>query len=641
MVEKLERILLVDHNKSWAERFVNALQIRGWNIFWTMDAETIYDEDLYSVYLINLSHPSIEPKEACAYIRRLPKGENASIFLLNDGEAPLKSFEEALSLGADGLYFHKSQMSLLLTNFPPKHKKSVGNGSKSEGYPTLSSRHFGASITLGGERELTIHGPKRDRHDSVRIVHNRDRVTGMSLGHQNRNRLSQNYTSESSLSVSDIEAALADADAQASMGKKSVKSPFSDQPQSVDRMFSRSMSMIEDQVLTPQMGQSYVEHKNKEIVAPLSLAFTSLKSSFIEDDLAPIPSLPWGAHFNITDVPFADFFGKVITHQLSLRVLVEEDTEGQSKWVELTISEGDIISVNASEIVVQFIQHLIAQGLISQSDADQILNEVYRLSDSKNQIDILIESLVDFAPQVIPSLDAIMEVTLLKVMYHLFELTVGSIRLFSFERPEEIRRFKVSSTRLLIDGIQNSMGKLRLYSLFGTPKLIPYFDKIGLYLGHLTEIEILLIRGAQGHHSIAEMAKDSGLNVIDALGLCYAFSLLGDFTLNHQSPLKGFYKRACTQDYYQLLSLSYQATDDEITEAWKTHRQWLSEQRGDPDLVTPLIDIINDAYCVLVHPPLRVRYLESLEKPIYSEMSIVPESYAPVIQTSGPEEISR
>ena len=117
------------------------------------------------------------------------------------------------------------------------------------------------------------------------------------------------------------------------------------------------------------------------------------------------------------------------------------------------------------------------------------------------------------------------------------------------------------------------------------------------------------------------------------LGLCYAFSLLGDLTLNQHSPLTSFYRRACVQDYYQLLSLDYQASHEEITEAWKSHRQWLAEQKGNPELVSPLIDILNDAYCVLVHPPLRVRYLESLEKPIYSEMSIIPESYTPVAQT--------
>ena len=46
---------------------------------------------------------------------------------------------------------------------------------------------------------------------------------------------------------------------------------------------------------------------------------------------------------------------------------------------------------------------------------------------------------------------------------------------------------------------------------------------------------------------------------------------------------------------------------------------------GNGSNLQSLIDILNDAYCVLAHPPLRVRYLQSLSKPIYSDMSIIPQ----------------
>ena len=45
------KILLVDHQSDWAERFVNALQVRGWEVPWTTDLEHLYHSDLYSVYL--------------------------------------------------------------------------------------------------------------------------------------------------------------------------------------------------------------------------------------------------------------------------------------------------------------------------------------------------------------------------------------------------------------------------------------------------------------------------------------------------------------------------------------------------------------------------------------------------------------
>ena len=662
MIENIGKILLVDHQTDWAERFVNALQVRGWQVIWTTDIDHIFQSELYSVYLINLSHPNVEPKYICDYIRRLPKGENTSVFLLNDGQAALKSFEEALSIGADGLYFHKSQMPLLLTNFPPKHTMNGDSRARSErstdSHHTFSSRHFGAGITLGGsEREGTLVGSHsaRDRHENLRIVHNQDRVTHMSLNHLHHQKRAPGYVS-SSLSVSDIENALANVDEQSLMGKSPVKETFSsnvDSPlpkraeqsekadsnapiltkQPVNNRLSSNYSSLKTPLATPYIS-SHTPQASRDHQALSAKTKPSLSVS-----LTSAPSLPWGQSFKLQEVAFCQALGYIISHRLTLNLLIYEDKSAveSGQAVELNICEGEIIGVSARYLVLTLMKHLIAQSLINQRDAEKIIKNSSHYVDYQSQTDEFLEAIIEVAPNVIDQLDEIMELVLLKQVYRLFELNRGQAKIQMYQRPSDIHRFKVRPARLLINGIRESMSKLRLYKLFGTPKVMPIFDNITLYLGQLNEVERSVIQGAQGHRSVHELAQDSGLATIDTLALCYAFSLLGEVSLNDLSPLKLFYQRACTQDYYQLLSLDYSASDEQIREAWQQHRQWLSEQRGQPQLITPLIEIVNDAYCVLAHPPLRVRYLNSLEKPIYSEMSIMPQSYAPSPKTREPE----
>ncbi len=674
MIDNNGKILLLDHQDDWAERFVNALQVRGWQVLWTSDADLVFNSDLYSVYLVNLSHPSVDPKEVCDHIRKLPKGENASIFLLNDGQASLKSFEEALSIGADGLYFHLSQMPILLTNFPPKNSGHTASQSRSdravEAYQTLSSRHFGAGITLGGmDRDGTLTGQRsaRERHESLRVVHNQDRVTHMSLNHMHHQRRSQGYVTNS-LSVSDIEAALANVDEQNLMGKLSssdslsnisnlssqVHSPLpklsdlatEDEP--VSAMSNDKTSLgpnnqfpsLKTPLVTPQ-AMNEPHHVLKSQQTPLVVKRSTPVNLGFAQELNPVPSLPWGQEVKLSEVAFCQILGHIISHRLSLNLLVHEGEQASDiqQWVELSISEGEIVGVLAQDLVLALMKHLIAQGMINQRDAEGILRLASQSTDAQSQMDDFVDAMIEVAPHVIDQLDSVMEQVLIKQIFRLFELTKGNVKTLAYSRPQDIHRFKLSPARLLIDGIRESMGKLRLYKLFGTPKVMPAFDHVSLYLSQLNELERRVIQGAQGHRTVSELAQDSGLALIDTLALCYAFSLLGEASLNDQSPLKRFYQRACSQDYYQLLSLDYSATDEQIQEAWQSHRQWLNEQRGQPELIAPLIEIVNDAYCVLAHPPLRVRYLNSLEKPIYSEMSIMPQAYAPSPRTREPQEI--
>jgi hypothetical protein len=341
----------------------------------------------------------------------------------------------------------------------------------------------------------------------------------------------------------------------------------------------------------------------------------------------PTPSLPWGHHNEVEDVPFARCLAHLITHRLSVIIQVEE-SEHQSRlarWWSLTFFEGELVGVEARHLNELLAKHLIAQGVINQREADYLLSVSRQLQTSVGGVDTLIEQLVELNPQTLNSLEVAVEASVTRAVLQLFELTQGQISSIAYTRPSEPIHLKRSSTRLLIDGIKNSYGRLKLYTRFTTLKSMPLVDRASLFIDNLSERERALIEGARGHRSVSELAEDTQMTPLDALGLCYAFFLLGELEIVEVNPVKQFYQRACSEDYFQLLSLSYEDEDEEIIKAWQTHRQWIGTQRGDPEMIQSLIDILNDAYCVLAHPPLRVRYLQSLSKPIYSDMSIIPQ----------------
>ena len=631
MSDRTERILLVDHDRTWAERFVNALQVRGWNITWSIDSEFITQQPLFSVYLLNLSHPNLDPRSLCQSIRQLPKGENASIFLLNDGSAALKSFEEALSIKADGLYFHHAQLPLLLANFPPKQgDKEKNSSTQIERSHTMSSRNISPMMTLGGERNAILLKPSEDTLHQ-RVV-NHDRVVGMSLGYRNRQRLSLGHQSEVGLSVADVEAALNEVQQNEDSEPTSQQTPIPSssngtQQQALVEHTVISEPSIISQSLSPWPRRSSPHsteiiqgdrRATAELFTPLPLSVTPPPSSTT-------------ASVKLSDTSFASFFAQLITRRQSVNVHIVEQVQGRRtprEW-DLYIQEGELVGVEASHLDELFVRHLIGQGELSPRDAEQILAKSRTKLPASGKLDVLIEEIIELEQSLITRLETHQREVSLRAFQQIFELTEGGIDVSPFHRPLEPLRFKSSSPQLLINGIQRAYGRLRLYNQFTTLKSIPIISQVSLYTNGIGDRERSLIEGAKGHRSIAELAEDTNLSPLDALSLCYAFSLLGELSIIENSPLRTFYQRACTEDYFQLLSLKYNAQSEDVEEAWRSHRQWIGEQRGEPADVEPLIDVLNDAYCVLMHPPLRVRYLHSLRKPVYSETSVMPEAKKP------------
>ena len=206
----------------------------------------------------------------------------------------------------------------------------------------------------------------------------------------------------------------------------------------------------------------------------------------------PRPSLPWGHEFRLKEIAFCQARGHIISHRLTLNLLVYEDESDLelSQWTELSISEGEIIGLSSRDLVLTLMKHLIAQNLINQSDAEVIIKQVLHQSSSQSQVDDFVEAILEIAPYIIDQLDEIMELVLIKQVYRLFELSQGFAKTLTYQRLQDVHHFTVRPARLLIDGVRESMSKLRLYKLFGTPKVMPSFDNIALYMDSSMKLSV-------------------------------------------------------------------------------------------------------------------------------------------------------
>jgi hypothetical protein len=209
---------------------------------------------------------------------------------------------------------------------------------------------------------------------------------------------------------------------------------------------------------------------------------------------------------------------------------------------------------------------------------------------------------------------------------HLFGLNQGKIKGSPYSRPKEPKKLTLSPLRLALMGVYDSYDRLRLYECFGHLKTRPYTSqKRSLYREELNESELLLFSLADGSKTISELAQETTLDPLYVLSFYYVFSLLDEIKIQQNNILNQYYQRAIEQDYFQLLSLDYSATQDQIKDAWQTHRQWLKQQNEpNQNQIRLLTQILDDAYRILAYESLKNRYLDALQQPIYTPESSRP-----------------
>ena len=595
----LDQVILLETDQEWVERFIRALKTRGWICHVLTHADQLLNQTQASkMYLINLMYPHIDAEKICTQIRALPSGERCSIFLLNDGTHPIRSFEEALQVGADFLFFHQTQFTLLLENFPPRDSQNRSRG------------------------------PRQHRSTAPRTLHNQDRVTSISLMHLHRNNSQKSQV-------------LRREERQTWAGQGSlVEQLTSAQLQQLQNQHIPPVQSEDDFLLTPSPLPAKPVPK---ISGRATLGFSN--QHLPQQDVEPAIArdqvrLPWGDQVSISDVEVAKALCYIFSHQLTLTIRVWTYHE----WWTFTIKQGEINSLQSFNQVEHLLTQLFNQGSISAQQADKAQRTEIQGYDD------LMEWLIEEENIPISDLRQANYLAFEQQLTRLFALTEGQLAITPYAPPLDPILYRGGMLRLIVDSTKATYGKLRLYERIGTTKIKPTMVGSGLYRTGLNQIERALLNHADGHRTVTELATDIGIEPLIAHSLFFVFSLLGEVqfsTVQSVSPQKSiqpsqnnvsstaltpqshfsqnaklnehpFLLRAKSQDYFQLLSLSYEASLTEIETAWRQHRSWLKAQtdftHNEQRLMT---EVLNDAYRVLAQDPCRQRYLKSLKRPLF------------------------
>jgi hypothetical protein len=617
-------ILLLELNSDWAQKIIGPIQERGWDIFWTKDVKKIYQEKVEGIYLLSLAHTHLDVRYTCQWIRKQPKGENVSIFLLNDGQQPLKSFEESLRVGADALYFIHNQLPLLLSNFPVKQSHNIEHTTSFTPSTQKNSMLLDSSKSSPSSTHTHIGLP------------NQDRVAGISLTHLQKERKSFGYSTKTNLLLEQIQQAM-QKPIPNSTNQPSVQGlnvPRNTQkiaplPASNAKDSMYFTSNIIPKVDSPVNSQTPVLHAWK---APIEEVSTEKKaqasySSSVDFATHIIPrtnSLNHQSvdiksqsndhhklhHTSLADLSLRHFeWAKILATILRERkdccILVQWN---QEEW-KFFLQKGQLRGLQGSHYVPYFLNFAYNEKVLS----NQIIDEIRTLESEIDLVDYIIErELIS-----IHTLERLMQNLALSQINRFFDITDASFEIQDYQRPQDTLHLNQSLLRILIQGVMDHYGRLKLYQCFTHHKSIPMPSGFNLFYHQFNATEQYLIQSChRKEYSIAQIAQKHEMHVSTVLSFYYVCYLLGEITLHQHSPLMNYYKRLLSQDYFNILSLSYEANANDAKKAWREHRKWVSQQSDDRVDTKVMIDILDDAYRVLAHDVMRQRYLHSLQDPV-------------------------
>jgi len=203
--------------------------------------------------------------------------------------------------------------------------------------------------------------------------------------------------------------------------------------------------------------------------------------------------------------------------------------------------------------------------------------------------------------------------------------------------------------RLVLDGVRQKYGRLRLYRVFGTSSAVPR-PRPGMTTPPelaLRPDEEAVWKSCDGRRTVIELARLVRVGEVDALAILYGLSALdlveapsgrrpallpalpADTLARAAAPrtadeLPGFadlvqakLTDARVADYFQILGVGRGATNAEIRAAFEALRRRFDPHRvrRDGPLWTPVSEIaaiVEDAYQMLSRPRLRARYERAL-----------------------------
>ncbi|MBV70431.1 MAG: hypothetical protein CMH52_03695 [Myxococcales bacterium] len=283
--------------------------------------------------------------------------------------------------------------------------------------------------------------------------------------------------------------------------------------------------------------------------------------------------------------------------------------------------------------------HLCSEGLIPAVALAQARQQAHSMGIGVDEV--LIESKRVTAAEVYDRLKTHITTSL----YDLFAIEDGeSVVIRDGPKPLDPIDLGLSMGRLIIDGVNRKFGRLRLYQVFGTGRLIPVRNKTAKteQNGLLNADEMKILNGCDGRRSVIEIARSMTLTDTDVLAFLYALSVIGfvdapsigpgqqlavneslkqralaprtaDQMPGYSDLVSSMYQTVLSTDYFNVLGIGRGATQAELRVAYEGLTQRFNPHRVGRDSplwfqVKEISTVLDEAYRLLSNQRLRMRY---------------------------------
>lgn len=507
------QILLIEARAELGDALQRRLRARGYTVSWRREARALREQPAaapFELVILSLDLPGEDPLALCQTLRQRPEAALLPILLLGTGHEAIRSRAQAIAAGADDFLLKPSQLNLLI------QRVSQLLGPSAEAPPAEAAallRFPGAAAQpqdTAAQPSATAPQPAPHTHD-----------TAAPAPQPSATAAPPSATAPQPAPHAHDTAAPAPAPrphATAAPPSATAAPPSATAPQPAPHAHDTAAPAPRPHVTSAPLAAHF------EATSAPDARLDALTAALAEDHEAlhtgqrsalaqrGLPEL-------LSDLWLRRFTGRleIAAAGVLRRVFFEQ---GQPTAFESSSAHEDLCSA------------LAAEGLISRAQLKQVRARASVLQQPADQL--LIDSgLVDAE-----AIWRILHEHVRQRLLQLFSLEVGESTLIEGgPRPLDPIDLGEPPGRLILDGVRQKYGRLRLYRAFAPPAVVPTpqtdarrpADHLPL---RADEENVLL--ACDGQRSAAEIARIAQLDELDTLAILYAFSLIGLIEAPHR-----------------------------------------------------------------------------------------------------------